>query len=139
MNNEPNLITLDYNMDVSEIFPDDKFRYNVQIKLFSRRIALFNFLSPNFRFSHFRLSYYPHKLEAFSSLLKSVFGPGANHKVYADFKPLDEEPAPAFYIHVIEKVWLAMVAHFLFFYLFFLEEVFFYVIWYSFYLFVHLH
>lgn len=79
VNNEPNLITLDYNMDVSEIFPDDKF-------------------------SHFRLSYYPHRLEAFSNLLKSVFGNGAKHSIYADFKSMDEEPHPAFYIHVIEKV-----------------------------------
>ena len=26
VNNKPNMITLDYNMDVSEIFPDDRYR-----------------------------------------------------------------------------------------------------------------
>jgi len=78
VNNKPNMITLDYNMDVSEIFPDD-------------------------RYSHFRLSYYPHRLEAFTTLLKSVFGDNSKHSVYGDFKPLEDEPDPAFFIHVIEK------------------------------------
>lgn len=78
VNNQPNMITLDYNMDVSEIFPDDKY-------------------------SHFRLSYYPHRLDAFTRLLKSVFGQDAPHTVYGDFKTLKEEPDPAFFIHIIEK------------------------------------
>ena len=54
-------------------------------------------------FSHFRLSYYPHRLEAFTTLLKSVFGDKSKHSVYGDFKPLEQEPDPAFFIHVIEK------------------------------------
>jgi glycine N-methyltransferase len=78
VNNKPNMITLDYNMDVSEIFPDD-------------------------RYSQFRLSYYPHRLEAFTTLLKSVFGDNSKHSVYGDFKPLEEEADPAFFIHVIVK------------------------------------
>ena len=50
-----------------------------------------------------RLSYFPHKLDNFTALLKEAFGPRAKHTVYADFKPLHEEPEPSFYIHVIEK------------------------------------
>ena len=52
---------------------------------------------------YFRLSYYPHTLDSFSALLKEAFGKNAKHTVYADFKPLKEEPEPSFYIHVIEK------------------------------------
>lgn len=52
----------------------------------------------------FRLSYYPHRLEDFSGLLKSVFGTSAKHSIYGDFKPLDSDQSnPAFYIHVIVK------------------------------------
>ena len=51
----------------------------------------------------FRLSYYPHTLDSFSALLKEAFGKNAKHTVYADFKPLKDEPEPSFYIHVIEK------------------------------------
>ena len=54
--------------------------------------------------SQFRLSYYPHRLEDFSGLLKSVFGNFAKHSIYGDFKPLgNDQPNPAFYIHVIAK------------------------------------
>ena len=54
--------------------------------------------------SQFRLSYYPHRLEDFSSLLMSVFGTSAKHSIYGDFKPLgSDQPNPAFYIHVIAK------------------------------------
>jgi hypothetical protein len=56
-----------------------------------------------FIFSKFRLSYYPHRLEAFGNLLSSVFGPKASHSVFADFKSMEEQPNPAFYIHTIEK------------------------------------
>ena len=54
--------------------------------------------------SQFRLSYYPHRLEDFSGLLKSVFGTSAKHSIYGDFKPLGSDRLnPAFYIHVIAK------------------------------------
>ena len=52
----------------------------------------------------FILSYQPHTLQSFSNLLKEAFGMKANHTIYADFKPLEDEPEPAFYIHVIEKL-----------------------------------
>ena len=78
MNNKPNLITLDYEMDVSSV-------------------------TQNEELGHFRLSYYPHRLSMFTRLLKDVFGEDAHHAVYADFKSLEEEKNPAFYIHTIEK------------------------------------
>ena len=67
------------------------------------------FISPSIYFAfinffrHFRLSYYPHTLHNFSALLKETFGDGAEHSVFADFKPVKEEDNPAFYIHVIKK------------------------------------
>jgi len=76
VNNKPNLITLDYFMDVDKANSDN---------------------------DKFRLSYYPHTLASFTSLLKEAFGPKAKHTVFADFKPLDQERDPSFYIHVIEK------------------------------------
>ncbi len=51
----------------------------------------------------FRLSYYPHRLNAFTELLKEAFGPKSKHTVLADFKPYNEVDTPAYYIHVMEK------------------------------------
>ena len=51
----------------------------------------------------FRLPYYPHWLDAFTNLLKSVFGEASKHSVFGDFKPLQMDDHPAFFIHVIEK------------------------------------
>lgn len=53
--------------------------------------------------SNFRLSYYPHRVERFGSLLQETFGEGSRHTVYGDFRPLGEVSEPAFYIHVVEK------------------------------------
>ena len=61
--------------------------------------------------SQFRLSYYPHQKDAFTKLLKDVFGSYADHSVYGDFKSLEEEPEPAFYIHIIEKEWNTPEVH----------------------------
>lgn len=76
VNNKPNLITLDYIMDVEDIYKDC---------------------------NQFRLSYYPHQLTEITKLLNETFGSDCKHTVYADFKQLHEEPEPSFYIHVIEK------------------------------------
>lgn len=54
--------------------------------------------------SEFRLSYYPHELKTFTSMLKSIFGDKADHKIFGDFKDLNVVTNPAFYIHLIEKV-----------------------------------
>ena len=46
------------------------------------------------------------RLEQFTSMLKEIFGDKAQHRIYADFEPLDKlQPGtiPAYYIHVIEK------------------------------------
>ncbi len=51
----------------------------------------------------FRLSYYPHRMDDFCHLLRESFGDDAKQEVFADFKPLEEAPNPAFYIHVIER------------------------------------
>lgn len=51
----------------------------------------------------FRLSYYPHRLDEFKGLLKEAFGDLCKHTVFGDFKPLEEIPEPAFYIHLVEK------------------------------------
>lgn len=54
--------------------------------------------------SDFRLSYYPHRLQVFRSMLKDIFGHTAKSSIYGDFQPLNEIEDPAFYIHVIEKL-----------------------------------
>jgi len=53
--------------------------------------------------NQFRLSYFPHRVEDFSKLLKECFGAGVKHSVYGDFKPLGEIEEPGFYIHVVQK------------------------------------
>lgn len=53
--------------------------------------------------NEFRLSYYPHKLNVFSQILKECFGPRMSHQIYGDFKHLNEHSNPAFYIHLVEK------------------------------------
>lgn len=53
--------------------------------------------------NEFRLSYYPHKLNTFSSMLKECFGQRINHDIFGDFKQLNENSNPAFYIHLVEK------------------------------------
>lgn len=53
--------------------------------------------------NEFRLSYYPHRLTVFRDMLAEVFGHGAKHTIYGDFKPLNQIEDPGFYIHVLEK------------------------------------
>ncbi|KAG5679918.1 hypothetical protein PVAND_009454 [Polypedilum vanderplanki] len=53
--------------------------------------------------SEFRLSYYPHQLEVFKKILKEIFGYGCYHEIFGDFKEINSNDTPAFYIHVIEK------------------------------------
>lgn len=74
---KPELVTLDYCIDVTEGYEQDK--------------------------SEFRLCYYPHKLTKFTQMLNEVFGKRAKHEIYADFKPIRQVTNPAFYIHVMEK------------------------------------
>ncbi|OXA59005.1 glycine N-methyltransferase [Folsomia candida] len=81
---KPSLVTLDYELEVPADFD------NREMFVADRR-------------NHFRLSYYPHRLESFSALLKEAFGPGVKHQVFGDFMPLDKTKDPAFFIHVIQK------------------------------------
>lgn len=81
----PALVTLDYFIDMSRIYKEDKRMMNEN------------------SFSQFRLSYYPHKLEVFKDMLREAFGEKATYMIYGDFKNLDEIETPNFYIHVVEK------------------------------------
>lgn len=56
-------------------------------------------------FSKFRLSYYPHRLEAFTELLKSAFQGQCQHSVLGDFQPYQPGQAytPCYFIHVVKK------------------------------------
>lgn len=53
--------------------------------------------------NEFRLCYYPHKLHVFSQILRDSFGSGMAHRICGDFKMLQENANPAFYIHIVEK------------------------------------
>ncbi|KAK3882098.1 hypothetical protein Pcinc_013505 [Petrolisthes cinctipes] len=92
VNGRPSLVTLDYQMDVSDATRDDT----------DSEVAKKGRTEGEGK-SNFRLSYYPHRVERFGSLLRETFGEGATHTVYGDFVPLGEVADPAFYIHVVEK------------------------------------
>ena len=55
--------------------------------------------------SKFRLSYYPHCLESFKSLLMAGFHGKMEHSVYGDFKTYTpgQSEAPCYFIHVCKK------------------------------------
>lgn len=55
--------------------------------------------------SKFRLSYYPHRLEAFTALLKEAFQGKCQHSVLGDFQPYTPGQAhvPCYFIHVVKK------------------------------------
>jgi len=90
VNGAPSLTTFDYEMDINSVNPEDLAKLKID---------------PEERVSwKFRLSYYPHRLEAFKNLLQSVFGEDAEHQIYADFVPLSKSSGvPAYYMHVIKR------------------------------------
>ncbi|XP_074662169.1 glycine N-methyltransferase-like [Tubulanus polymorphus] len=90
VNGSPIMVTLDYTLDIEKIMSK------------SKEFAKMDFESAS-KNSKFRLSYYPHKLQRFTELLKEAFGPNCHHKVFADFVGLDEIKRPAYYIHIIQK------------------------------------
>lgn len=55
--------------------------------------------------SKFRLSYYPHRLEAFTALLKGAFQGKCQHSVLGDFQSYTPGQAhvPCYFIHVVKK------------------------------------
>ncbi|CAH1262410.1 glycine N-methyltransferase-like isoform X1 [Branchiostoma lanceolatum] len=105
------MITLDYTIDISE-HPDDeapihKLRiegeqsephYSQQAKEDPAVHSLQD------RFSKFRLSYQPHRVEAFGKKLTEAFDGNCKHTVYGDFKPIDQVKDPGYYIHVVQKL-----------------------------------
>ncbi|XP_053594616.1 glycine N-methyltransferase isoform X2 [Microplitis demolitor] len=52
--------------------------------------------------NHFRLTGYPHRLNAFKDMLREIFSQ-KTHKIFGDFKPLNEVKVPGCFIHLIEK------------------------------------
>ncbi|KAJ3608595.1 hypothetical protein NHX12_023127 [Muraenolepis orangiensis] len=80
--NKPHMITLDYTIQV----PQDKVQSPPEL-------------------SKFRLSYYPHCLESFTSLLTEGFHGKMEHSVYGDFKTYSpgQTDAPCYFIHVCKK------------------------------------
>lgn len=95
-NGSPAKIILDYVMsDPSETGPKKEQNPEALEK------SLF---SDNPSDNQFTLSYYPHRLTSFRSLLKEAFDQRANITTLGDFQPLDQLQNPAFYIHVVRKL-----------------------------------
>nr|XP_056708656.1 glycine N-methyltransferase [Euleptes europaea] len=82
VNNKPSMVTLDYTVQVPPEGNDG---------------------SPEL--SQFRLSYYPHRLEPFTELLKNALQGQCEHSVLGDFRPYKpgQEYTPCYFIHVVKK------------------------------------
>ncbi|XP_048453107.1 glycine N-methyltransferase isoform X1 [Rhincodon typus] len=82
VNNKPHMVTLDYTVQVPNKDSDEQ---------------------PDV--STFRLSYYPHRVDAFTELLKNAFQGKCQHNLYGDFKPYktDQGYVPCYFIHVVKK------------------------------------
>ncbi|KAJ8289188.1 hypothetical protein COCON_G00018470 [Conger conger] len=83
VDNKPHMITLDYTLELPQ--PQG--------------------LHSSPEFSKFRLSYYPHRLETFTELLREAFGGKLQHTVYGDFQNYTpgQTKAPCYFIHVAQK------------------------------------
>ncbi|XP_070578909.1 glycine N-methyltransferase-like [Ptychodera flava] len=92
VNGRPHMITLDYTIDVTKA----KKTLEGEGHSFKKSIG-------EEEYSKFRLSYYPHRLNAFSELLKEAFGADSKYGTYGDFKALGEVENPAYYVHLVEK------------------------------------
>lgn len=79
------------------------FLISFQGVFFQRRVPYSIALTFYVLFSHFRLSYYPHRVSHFGDLLKEAFSEKCKHSVFGDFKPMGVVADPGFYIHVVEK------------------------------------
>jgi len=60
-------------------------------------------ISENQRDNEFTLTYYPHRLQDFRSLLLEAFQGQASIETLGDFQPLGQLADPAFFIHVVRK------------------------------------
>ncbi|XP_072103714.1 glycine N-methyltransferase isoform X4 [Mobula birostris] len=83
VNNKPHMVTLDYTVHI----PNKEQEKQVDV-------------------STFRLSYYPHRVDAFTKLLKDAFHGKCQHTLYGDFKPHPTEQGnvPCYFIHVVKKI-----------------------------------
>ncbi|XP_061424367.1 glycine N-methyltransferase [Lethenteron reissneri] len=83
VNSKPHMVTLDYTIMQPE--PESE---NGEIG-----------------YSKFRLSYYPHRLEGFTELLRGAFAGRCELGVYGDFRPYrrGQPEVPCYYIHVAKK------------------------------------
>ncbi|XP_071493911.1 glycine N-methyltransferase-like [Diadema antillarum] len=97
VNGRPSMVTLDYfiNMVQAKEDVDKKGALNIRRKKLD--------IDSKNPIMKFRLSYYPHRLNAFTELLKEAFTSECKHQVLADFKSVNEVPHPAYYIHCVEK------------------------------------
>ncbi|XP_076061131.1 glycine N-methyltransferase isoform X2 [Oratosquilla oratoria] len=98
VNGKASLVTLDYDMDVTEIHTT---RDETDSEI-SKKGRLQEAKQTSSQ-TNFRLSYYPHRVAKFTELLKESFGPNAKHQVFGDFKPVTDPYEPAFFVHVVEK------------------------------------
>uniref|UniRef100_UPI00398E8DF7 glycine N-methyltransferase n=1 Tax=Pristiophorus japonicus TaxID=55135 RepID=UPI00398E8DF7 len=82
VNNKPHMVTLDYTVHVPNQDSDGQ---------------------PDV--STFRLSYYPHRVDHFTALLKNAFQGKCEHNLYGDFKPHKpgKDHAPCYFIHVVKR------------------------------------
>ena len=98
-----------YNVDVCQKFlPHVGVTLNIMLSIAAKfRFEIVYYIvctMSGFRSWKFRLSFYPHRLEDFNALLRSVFGDDVEHEIYADFEPLDKcDRVPAYYMHVIKR------------------------------------
>jgi len=92
VDNKPTMVTLDYEMDMAPYYQSLSDAEKKRLKCGDLN-----------KTHKFRLSYYPHRLELFTGVLREIFGQGANHERYGDFEPLGKVDNPAYYIHVIKK------------------------------------
>ncbi|XP_007905406.1 glycine N-methyltransferase [Callorhinchus milii] len=81
VNNKAHMVTLDYTIEVPS---QEEEEHDV---------------------STFRLSYYPHRVDGFTELLKTAFQGKCDHTLYDDFKihKPNQGDVPCYYIHVVKK------------------------------------
>jgi glycine N-methyltransferase len=97
VNGKPTLVTMDY---LLEIPPQQQQQQQQQRTSLVKQEGQSSEIMEQ---HHFRLSYYPHRLQEFTAMLKEMFGKNAQHTIFGDFKPLGKIKAPAYYIHVVQK------------------------------------
>uniref|UniRef100_UPI00358F977E glycine N-methyltransferase n=1 Tax=Myxine glutinosa TaxID=7769 RepID=UPI00358F977E len=101
VNGKPHMVTLDYTIELDSIkeSSEEKMRSQSHNHVLTRA-------PENETLSRFRLSYYPHRLNDFTTLLREAFKGMCKHSIYADFEPYFPEHSDSdacYFIHVAEK------------------------------------